>query len=64
VLKAVIKDDGVHTEALYRMHTGSITVLPHDHGQTSQMLRQEHWLIASYLRRHEASLPVRDDRHA
>jgi hypothetical protein len=28
------------------------------------MLRQEHRLIASNLRRHEASLSIRDDRNA
>jgi len=39
VLKSVIEDDGVHTEALYSEHAGGIAILPHDHGQSSQMLR-------------------------
>jgi hypothetical protein len=64
MLKSVIEDDGVHTEALYSEHASGITILPHDHGQSSQVLRQKDRLIASDLRRHEASLPIRDHCNA
>jgi len=64
MLKSVIEDDGVDTEALYSEHASGIAILPHDHGQSSQMLRQKDRLIASDLRRHEASLPIRDHCNA
>jgi hypothetical protein len=62
VLESVIEDNDVRPETLHSEHASSVSILPHDHGQTGQMLRQKHWLIASDLRRHEASLPIRDDR--
>jgi hypothetical protein len=35
MLKSVIEDDGVHTEALYSEHASGIAILPHDHRQSS-----------------------------
>jgi len=64
MLKSVIEDNDVRIEALYSKHAGGITILPHDHGQTSQMLCQQHWLISSDLRGHEAFRPIRDDDYA
>jgi hypothetical protein len=64
VLKSVIEDDSVHTEALNSEQAGGIAILPHDHRQTGQMLRQEHRLIASDLRGYKASPPIRDHRNA
>jgi hypothetical protein len=61
MLKSVIEDDGVRIEALYGEHTRGISILPYDHRQPGQMFRQEDWLIASDLRRHEAPLSIRND---
>jgi hypothetical protein len=58
VLKSIIKDDNVYTEALHREHASGVSILRHDHGHPGQTLRQEHWLIASGIGRHETLLPI------
>jgi hypothetical protein len=61
VLKSIIEEDDVHPETLDSEHASGVSVRAYHHGQTAQMLRQEHGLIASDLRRDEALLPIRNN---
>jgi len=62
MLKSIIEDNDLHTEAFDSEHASSVSILTHDDGHTDQMLRQQHWLIASDLRRHQASSAVGNNR--
>jgi hypothetical protein len=64
VLKSVIEDDGIYTEALDSEHASGIAILPDNHRQTGQVLGQEHRLIADDLGWQETSMPIRDNQYA